>query len=49
VVINHAPNGQVDGDHCGVGFAADEHHLVGDVESLTVPVNSLTLTSVHTP
>src|SRR6478735_11397905 len=38
VVVDHVSVGQVDCDHCGVGFAADEHHLVGDVESLTVRV-----------
>ena len=38
VVVNHVSVGQVDCDHCGVGLTADEHHLVGDVESLAVRV-----------
>src|SRR4029077_13112255 len=38
LVVNHVPVGQVHCDHGGVGFTADEHHLVGGVESLTVRV-----------
>src|SRR6478609_145102 len=38
VVVNHRSVGKVNCDHGGVGFTADEHHLVGDVESLTVRV-----------
>src|SRR4029077_10842092 len=38
MVVNHGPVDQIDGDHCGVGFAADEHHLVGGVERQTVRV-----------
>ena len=38
VVIDHVSVGQINCDHGGVGFTADEHHVVGDVESLTVRV-----------
>jgi hypothetical protein len=38
VVVNHVSVGQVNCDDCGVGFTADEHHLVRNVESLTVRV-----------
>src|SRR5690242_20756059 len=38
MVVNHGAVAQVDGDHGGVGFATDEHHLVGGVERLTVRV-----------
>src|ERR1700738_4829057 len=36
LVVNHVSVRQVHCDHGGVGFTADEHHLVGGVESLTV-------------
>src|SRR4051812_18011765 len=36
LAVDHTPVGQVDSDHRGVGFAADEHHLIGVIESLTV-------------
>src|SRR3954447_11918938 len=38
VMVNHGSVGQVDCDDCGVGFAADEHHLVAVIERLTVRV-----------
>src|SRR6478752_7603043 len=38
LVVNHVSVGQVHCDQGGVGFTADEHHLVGDVERLTVRV-----------
>ena len=36
LVVDHGSVGQVDGDQCGVGFTANEHHLVGEIESLAV-------------
>src|SRR5689334_8827512 len=36
VVVDHGSVDQIDSDHCGVVFAADKHHLVGDVECLAV-------------
>src|SRR3954454_18249942 len=38
LAVDHTPVGHVDSDHCGVGLAADEHHLVAVIESLTVRV-----------
>src|SRR6478752_6477540 len=48
LVVNHVPVGQVHCDHGGVGFTADEHHLVGGVESLTVKLTgSMTARSLR--
>ena len=38
MMVNDVSVDQVNGDHGGVGFTTDEHHLLGEVESLTVRV-----------